>query len=50
MTSKGEKPSVYFIEDTYEKGIRASRSELNELQIFWQPSQNLPKWDITITP
>ncbi len=50
MTWKGKKPHVYLIEDTYEKGIRASRSELNELQTFWQPSQNLPKWDITITP
>ncbi len=50
MTWKGKKPRVYLIKDTYEKGIRASRSELNELKTFWQPSQGLPKWDITIIP
>lgn len=50
MTWKGLSPLVRFIERTYEKGVSASAQELESLHPFWQRSETLPKWDVTICP
>lgn len=50
MTWKGKHPTVYLIEDVYHKGITVRASELQFCQQFWQPSESLPKWDVTIVP
>ena len=50
MTWKGKHPTVYLIEDTYDKGVTVPSSQLQFYQQFWQPSENLPKWDVTIVP
>ena len=50
MTWKGKHPTVYLIEDTYDRGVTVPSSQLQFYQEFWQPSENLPKWDITIVP
>lgn len=50
MTWKGNHPSIHLVEDTYEKGITVAAPELSFLQQFWQRSESLPKWDVTIVP
>lgn len=50
MTWKGKHPNVHLIENIYPKGITVSSSELQFFQQFWQPSESLPKWDVTIIP
>ncbi len=50
MTWKGLSPLVRLVERTYEKGVIASAQELESLQPFWQRSETLPKWDVTICP
>ena len=50
MTWKGKHPTVYLIEEPYDKGITVPSSELQFCQQFWHPSENLPKWDVTIAP
>jgi hypothetical protein len=51
MTWKGIAPIVELIETCYDKGIRVPLSELEEFYLpFWQRSDLLPKWDITISP
>ncbi|WP_258551429.1 ISAzo13-like element transposase-related protein [Nostoc sp. ATCC 53789] len=50
MTWKGIAPIVHRVEATYEKGIKVLSQELEHYQTFWQPSETLPKWDITIFP
>jgi hypothetical protein len=50
MTWKGITPMVKLVETAYEKGIKLSPEQLKPYQPFWQPSQILPKWDITIVP
>lgn len=50
MTWKGVKPIVKIVEQTYEKGIKPSSTELAECQKFWHPSEKLPSWDVTIIP
>ncbi|VEP17254.1 hypothetical protein H1P_580001 [Hyella patelloides LEGE 07179] len=50
MTWKGKHPHTYLIDNTYKKGITIQSSELHFYQQFWHPSENLPKWDITIAP
>ncbi|MEH1903016.1 MAG: hypothetical protein V7L04_16765 [Nostoc sp.] len=42
--------SVHRVETTYEKGIKVVSQELEQYQLFWQRSEILPKWDITIVP
>ncbi|MEH2318489.1 ISAzo13-like element transposase-related protein [Nostoc sp.] len=37
-------------EATYEKGIKVLSQELELYQNYWQRSETLPKWDITIFP
>lgn len=48
MTWKGIKPIVHFVETTYEKKIKVAPEDLIPFKEFWFPSENLPKWDITI--
>lgn len=51
MTWKGITPIVERLETCYEKGIKVPRSELELSYLpFWQRSETLPKWDITINP
>ncbi len=50
MTWKGIAPIVNLIDRTYEKGFPVLPEELKRYQSFWQRSETLPKWDITIVP
>ena len=50
MTWKGIKPLVHLVEGTYEKGVKVLAKELEQLQPFWQRSETLPKWDVTVLP
>jgi transposase len=50
MSWKGIKPIVHLITTTYEKKIKVSAEQLIQYKAFWFPSENLPKWDITIVP
>jgi hypothetical protein len=50
MTWNGLKPIVHRVEATYEKGIKVLPEALEQYQLFWQRSETLPKWDITIVP
>jgi Rhodopirellula transposase DDE domain len=50
MTWKGAKPIVHRVETSYQKGVKPLPVELKSYQPFWQRSETLPKWDITIVP
>jgi hypothetical protein len=50
MTWKGIAPLVHFVDKVYEKGVVVSSEELEAFRPFWQPSELLPKWDVTIVP
>jgi hypothetical protein len=50
MTWKGIAPIVYRVETIYDKGIKVLPTELEQYHPFWQRSETLPKWDITIVP
>ena len=51
MTWKGIAPIVHLLDMHYDKGIKVPLSELEASYLpFWQRSEILPKWDITITP
>jgi transposase len=50
LTWKGNHPQINLIEETSEKGITVKSSELEFFQQFWQSSESLPKWDVTIVP
>lgn len=50
MSWKGIAPIVHHIETVYDKSIKVGATELEEYKSFWQPSQELPRWDITIFP
>lgn len=41
---------VHSVEKTYEKGVKVLSDELKYYQSFWQRSETLPKWDVTIIP
>ncbi|BCU13201.1 hypothetical protein [Microcystis aeruginosa] len=41
---------VNLVEGTYEKGVKVLAKELEQLQPFWQRSETLPKWDVTVLP
>jgi len=43
-------PVVYLVEDIYEKGVKVLAEELGNYLPFWQRSETLPKWDISILP
>jgi transposase len=50
MTWKGIKPIVYQVTTIYEKGIKVLPEQLKQYQPYWQRSETLAQWDITITP
>jgi hypothetical protein len=50
MTWKGLAPMVQLLETTYETSVKVLPQELEQYLSFWQRSENLPKWDITISP
>jgi hypothetical protein len=50
MTWKGIAPIVHLVEATYETGVKVLADELEQYKPFWQRSEALPKWDITIVP
>jgi Rhodopirellula transposase DDE domain len=51
MTWKGIAPIVHLLDTLYDKGIKVPLSELEASYLpFWQCSEILPKWDITIIP
>lgn len=50
MRWKGITPLVQHIETTYQRGVRVLTQELEDYLPFWQRSETLPKWDITIVP
>jgi hypothetical protein len=50
MTWKGVAPVVHHVEATYEKGIKVLSEILEQYMPFWQRSETLPQWDITIVP
>ncbi|UIE38358.1 hypothetical protein KIK02_01480 [Leptodesmis sichuanensis A121] len=50
MTWKAMNPVVYLVEGIYEKGVKVLAEELADYLPFWQRSEALPKWDITILP
>lgn len=50
MMWKGFEPVVHHLRGTYEKGISVDAEALAEFRVDWQPSENLPKWAITIHP
>lgn len=50
MTWKGIAPTVSLVEGIYEKGVKALAKELEQVLPFWQRSETLPKWDVTVLP
>jgi hypothetical protein len=50
MTWKGIAPIVHLVETTYQTGVKVLVDELEQYKPFWQRSETLPKWDITIVP
>lgn len=50
MTWKGVSPTVHLLHQNYEKAIKVLPPELGTYLPFWQRSELLPKWDITIVP
>ena len=50
MKWKGNNPQIHLIENNYNKGITVNSSDLEFFQQFWQSSENLPRWDVTIIP
>jgi Rhodopirellula transposase DDE domain len=50
MAWNGITPIVQLVETTYDKGVKVLPEELQQFFPFWQRSQTLPKWDITILP
>jgi hypothetical protein len=50
MTWRGVAPMIHQITTTYQTGIKVLSDELEHYKPFWQRSETLPKWDITIVP
>jgi hypothetical protein len=50
MTWKGIAPIVHLVTTTYQTGVKVLSDELEQYTPFWQRSETLPKWDITIVP
>ena len=50
MTWKGITPAVQLINKTYSKGVKVFGEELDELKSYWNRSEQLPKWDVTVYP
>jgi hypothetical protein len=50
MTWKAITPTVHLVQTTYKTGIKVLPQELEQYKPFWQRSETLPKWDVTIVP
>lgn len=50
MMWKGMEPIIYSVTDRYEKGIKVDPETLATFRVDWHPSEELPKWAITINP
>ncbi|MBE9080463.1 hypothetical protein IQ241_24785 [Romeria aff. gracilis LEGE 07310] len=50
MLWKGIEPVVHYVTDRYEKGIKVDPETLATFRVNWHPSEDLPKWAITISP
>ena len=50
MTWKGITPTVELVKKTYSKGVKVFGEELEELKNYWNRSEQLPKWDVTVYP
>jgi transposase len=50
MTWKAMTPVVYLVDGIYARGVKVLAKELESYLPFWQRSETLPKWDITISP
>lgn len=50
MCWKAMDPVVYLVDGIYEKGVKLLAKELEPYLPFWQRSETLSKWDITILP
>ena len=50
MTYAGKHPSVYRVNQTYSKGARRSKDEMNILEGRLVRSDHVPKWFVTIAP
>ncbi len=50
MMWQGMKPVVHHVTDVYEKGIKVDPETLATFRVDWHPSEDLPKWAITINP
>ena len=48
MTWNGIHPVVRSIDNTYQKGVTVSRTEMAEVNQWITRSESLPKWDVTI--
>jgi len=48
MSWKGLKPLVHHVTKPYEKGIKVDTQTLATYKVNWHPSEELPKWSITI--
>jgi len=50
MSFKGKNPDVYLVEGTNEKDVVVGKKDLKSFEPFWKRSEELPKWDVTISP
>jgi hypothetical protein len=50
MSWKAMSPVVYLVDGIYEKGVKVLAEELEAYLPFWERSETLPQWDITISP
>jgi Rhodopirellula transposase DDE domain len=50
MSWKATAPVVYIVDGICEKGIKLLAEQLEPYLLFWQRSETLPKWDVTILP
>ena len=47
---KGMEPTVYHLSGLYQKGISVDAQTLAPFRAHWHPSEQLPKWAVTVTP
>jgi hypothetical protein len=50
LTWSGITPLIHLVTTTYQTGVKVLSDELEPYAPFWQRSETLPKWDITIVP
>jgi hypothetical protein len=50
MTWNGISPLVHLVAGTYAKHISVPKDKLLEYESQWQRSEDLPKWNVSITP